>query len=257
MISRQHIAQWGTDHPWPFNDQIEQDLLLAQAICAIANDALLSDELVLRGGTAFHKLFLPEPLRYSEDLDYVRTTASGIGDVMKRLTALGNTLGYEVRTEMGKYPKVHWRYIAESGSRMKIKIEINTFERSPMLPLQRVPMSVASTYCQDEADVNTFQPEELIATKIRALYQRSKGRDLFDMWLALTSLSLDPHAIVDALPAYRPDGLTRESLTKNLQRKLTDAQFRDDIGGLVRKNIVNYDIDAAADLVERELIRLI
>jgi len=51
-------------------------------------------------------MFLPEPLRYSEDLDYVRTTAGGIGNVMKRLTALGRELGYKVNTKMSKYPKV-------------------------------------------------------------------------------------------------------------------------------------------------------
>lgn len=81
----------------------------------IADDPLLGGELVLRGGTAFHKLFLPEPYRYSEDLDFVRTTAGGIGDVMKRLTALGRELGFEVRTRMGMYPKVMWRFTFADG----------------------------------------------------------------------------------------------------------------------------------------------
>ena len=47
----------------------------------IANDGLLGQEIVLRGGTAFHKLFLPEPYRYSEDLDFVRTTTGAIGGI--------------------------------------------------------------------------------------------------------------------------------------------------------------------------------
>ena len=37
---------------------------------------------------------------------------------------------------------------------------------------------------------------ELIATKIRALYQRKKGRDLFYMWLGITELGLYGGAVV-------------------------------------------------------------
>lgn len=69
MISRSDITAWGLDHQWPETDQIEQDLLLSQAVCIIADDSFLKDELALRGGTAFHKLLMPEPYRYSEDLD--------------------------------------------------------------------------------------------------------------------------------------------------------------------------------------------
>lgn len=39
---------------------------------------LLGPELAFWGGTCLHKLHLPAPLRYSEDLDYVRSTYSGI-----------------------------------------------------------------------------------------------------------------------------------------------------------------------------------
>ena len=96
-------------------NQIERDLLLSQAMIEIANDDLLGEELVLRGGTAFHKLFLPEPYRYSEDLDFVRTTSGGLGEVMKGLTALGGELGFDARTKMGKFPKIYWRFAFEDG----------------------------------------------------------------------------------------------------------------------------------------------
>ena len=170
MITNQDIALWSIDHPWQSADQVEQDLLLSQAICMIANDPLLGGQLVLRGGTAYHKLFLPQPYRYSEDLDYIRTTSGGIGDVMKRLTSLGGELGYKVNTKMGMYPKVIWKFEHASGTSGKIKIEINTFERSPMLPLKAVRHAVESGYCSESASVPTFQVEELVATKLRAIY---------------------------------------------------------------------------------------
>lgn len=121
MMRRSDITQWGVEHPWQNENQIEQDLLLSMAMVEIANDPLLGSELVLRGGTAFHKLFLPEPYRYSEDLDFVRTSAGGIGDVMKRLTSLGRELGFDVRTKMGEFPKVYWRFAFEDGTSGKIK----------------------------------------------------------------------------------------------------------------------------------------
>lgn len=253
MITRQDIAGWSIGHPWRSEDQVEQDLLLAQAICEIANDPLLSEELILRGGTAFHKLFLPEPLRYSEDLDYVRTTAGGIGDVMKRLTALGRELGYKVNTKMGKYPKVIWRFDFASGTPGKIKVEINTFERSPMLPLAKVPFSVDSPYYEGSALVPTFQAEEIVATKLRALYQRSKGRDLFDLWLSLTVLELDPEAIIAAFPAYRPEGVTGALMEENLLAKLKDGGFCHDMDLLVRMGAPAYDPQAAGRMVIERL----
>lgn len=254
MITRQDIAHWSTGHPWQSEDQVEQDLLLSQAICEVANDPLLSDELVLRGGTAYHKLFLPEPLRYSEDLDYVRTTAGGIGDVMKRLTAMGRELGYKVNTKMGKYPKVIWKFGFASGTPGKIKVEINTFERSPMLPLTKVPFAADSPYFSGRASVPTFQVEELVATKLRALYQRSKGRDLYDLWLALTELELDSGAILAAFPAYRPEGVAGAMMEGNLLAKLADHGFCHDVDVLVRTDAPAYDPQAAGKLVIDELV---
>jgi len=79
MIPYDVITAHGVSHPWPTREQIEQDLLLDQAICEIYRDETLRGELVFRGGTALHKLFLPEPFRYSEDLDFVRTMSGGVG----------------------------------------------------------------------------------------------------------------------------------------------------------------------------------
>lgn len=257
MISRSQIANWRLEHDWLTDDQVEQDYLLSQAICEISNDSFLSNELVLRGGTAYHKLFLPKPVRYSEDLDYVRTREGAIGDIMKRLTVLGRKLGFDVRTKIGMHPKVLWRYISESGTNMKIKIEMNTYERSPMLELQRIQHSISTPYYETKADVLTFQVEELVATKIRALYQRSKGRDLFDLWLALEELSLDPEAIVQAFPAYRPEGMTKKNLIENLEAKLSDPQFRSDMNNLANLDGLSYNVDSASEIFIQKIARLL
>lgn len=82
MITQADIAHWQQRVPWPTLEQVEQDLVLSRLIVEIANHPLLGNELVFRGGTCLHKLWLDRPWRYSEDLDYVRRSAGGIGTVL-------------------------------------------------------------------------------------------------------------------------------------------------------------------------------
>ncbi len=255
MITRQDIAYWSVDHPWQTEDQIEQDLLLSQAICEIANDDILSRELVFRGGTAFQKLLLPEPYRFSEDLDYVRTSTGGIGGVMRCLSDLGMQLGYKVSTKMGKFPKVIWKFNFASGLEGKIKIEIDPFEHTPLYPINTKKYCTDSDYCKISAAVPTFQAEELMATKMRALYQRAKGRDLFDLWLALTVLNLESNKIIAAFPLYQPKDVTAQMMIRNLEHKLEDTQFCNDMNNLIRQNDVCYDPNSAGEIVISKLLK--
>ncbi|MCZ7576275.1 MAG: nucleotidyl transferase AbiEii/AbiGii toxin family protein [Dehalococcoidia bacterium] len=143
-------------------------------------------------------MHLAVPRRYSEDLDYVRASAGGIQPLTQAVTKVGESLGFEVRTQMSAQPKVYLRTTATSGEALRIKIEVNTHERTPALPLVRMTHDVRSSWFSGSANVQTFVPAELLATKIRALYQRKKGRDLFDLWLALTELKLGGDAIAAA-----------------------------------------------------------
>ena len=257
MIPRDAIVEWGFEHPWPEFDQIEQDILLSKAMIEISNDEVLGEELALRGGTAFHKLFMPKPYRYSEDLDYVRTTEGGIGDIMTELTDLGNKLGFNVKTRFGKYPKVIWRFISESGIPAKIKIEINTFERSPMYGFDYIDHEIETSYYSGKASVKTFQAPELIASKIRALYQRSKGRDLYDLWLAVTEYEVDVDKVIKAFSVYRPEGLTKDIVIDNLNIKLEDPQFLEGIKNLIRHDSPEYNpIEAGNIIISRLLERI-
>ena len=85
MIPAAAITQWGVTRPWPTRDQVEQDLLLARTIIAIYEHPLLKEELAFRGGTCLHQVHLSAPLRYSEDLDFVRTTHTPIGPIIDAL----------------------------------------------------------------------------------------------------------------------------------------------------------------------------
>jgi len=132
VIPRSAITEWGRLALWPAVDQVEQDLVLSRLIVELAGHPLLGDELVFRGGTCLHKVVLPEPLRYSEDLDYVRATHGPIGPILDAIRQLADRLGMDVNTDVSSYPKVRLRAPFESGAgRMRVKIEINTHETSP------------------------------------------------------------------------------------------------------------------------------
>jgi predicted nucleotidyltransferase component of viral defense system len=257
MIPYNDITAWGVSHPWPTREQIEQDLLLSKALCDIYANKILADELIFRGGTALHKVILPQPYRYSEDLDFVRSSAGAIGDIMKELTKLGKESGYTVKTRMGIFPKVFWHGIAQTGFALKIKIELNTYERSPALPLAKIIHTTRSNWFTGEAAVRVFQNEEIAATKLRALYQRAKGRDLFDLWVLTNEIGIDEDLVCQAFSEYRPEGYTSKKAIENLERKLDDVNFRDDIINMLYAEKSDYHIKkAAAQIIETYLVNL-
>lgn len=254
MITDADIAHWRSHVPWVDADQVEQDLVLSRVIVEIANDPVLGPELVFRGGTCFHKLWLDRPWRYSEDLDYVRSTAGGIGDVLSALRAIGERVGFErVNTAVGQHPKARFRSTFATGGPMTIKVEINTFERSPARPTVQRSYGVDSPWFTGEAAVPTFDLAELIATKIRALFQRKKGRDLFDLWLAVRHAGVAPSDIAACFEPYRPNGWSASRALDNLNAKLDDAQFVRDLDALIGELPEGYTIDDA-ERVARDVI---
>ena len=130
MIPTMHIIAWSRVAPWAAPRQVEQDLIISRAVVDLFDDEFLNEQLRFRGGTALHKLHFPSPLRYSEDIDLVRTTAGGIGPVLDRVRHVLGWLG-EARYEATRVaPKLMFRVEAEDGGEpLRLKVEINTRER--------------------------------------------------------------------------------------------------------------------------------
>jgi predicted nucleotidyltransferase component of viral defense system len=257
VIDRPALIAWRSKAPWPNPVQIEQDLLLSRLMIEIANDDVLGAELAMRGGTCLHKLHLPTPLRYSEDLDYVRATRTGVKPFTQALGRIADRLGLTVSSRQRSGQMVHVYFDAEPTEgigRIRIKIEMNIAETASHRPRTTVRHTVETSWWSGEADIPTFEPTELLATKLRALYQRSKGRDLFDLWLGLTVLEADPEEIVAGFNHYMGDAtFSYPELRDNLAAKLANPGFRHDLDALVTSTSPDYDLGSAADLVMREL----
>lgn len=256
MIPENSITAWSAYAPWSTRAQIEQDLLLSRLMIEISNSDYLGKDLIFRGGTCLHKLHLPTPYRYSEDLDYVRENTYGIKDTFTELDRIASNIGFSTSTELNKIPKFFMRTTATDGSNIKIKIEINAHERTFAHPRIRMKHTITSNWFTGSAEILTFQIEEMIATKIRALYQRRKGRDLFDLWLALNVLNLDPSEIISSFACYNP-GFTAKQSIANLREKLQKEDFRKDLSLMLINWPDDYQIDQAAEeLIEKILSRI-
>lgn len=256
MIPRGALTEWEARVPWPQLYQVEQDLILARLMIEIARNEVLGPEFVLRGGTCIHKLHLPEPLRYSEDLDYVRRTHSGIGQYLDALREIAADVGLEATNVDMSDQMVHMFLDAEPTvppGIIRVKIETNTVETEPFRPTITMPLAVESQWFQGTAEIPTYELEELMGTKLRALYQREKGRDLFDLWLVLRNRA-DSDEIVSAFHHYMgDDAFTYPQLRQNLRAKLDSDEFNADLETLIIDLPQDYGVTVAADLVMEQL----
>lgn len=142
---------------------------------------------------------------------------------------------------------------------MKLKIEINTREHFSVLGYSDQAFSVDSRWFAGRCTIRTYDLDELLGTKLRALYQRRKGRDLFDLWLGLSSGRVNPERIVLTLREYlKAEGLSvsRREFRENLAAKLETKSFLSDTANLLRPAIT-YDPRTAAHMIEKQLLNLL
>jgi len=245
MIPLAQIIQWRQTAPWADDMQVEQDLILSRAIVEIFSNPFLADQLAFRGGTALHKLFFSPAARYSEDIDLVRTSKGGIKEIVDALrNCLEPWLGQPKTRQTGQSFKLLFYFFPEISAsiKQKIKIEINIHENFSILNRLSKPFAVRSDWFNQEVGVNTFQLEELLATKLRALYERKKGRDAFDLWLAIKEQDFDPKKTIIVFSEYMARGnktITKKLFVDNLNLKLKDPAFLDDIEPLLAPRLKN------------------
>lgn len=262
MIPRDYITAWRTQVPWVEDSQVEQDLIISRTLVEIYSDRELASNLAFRGGTALHKLHFRSPARYSEDIDLVQVRAGAIGPALTALhKKLDPWLGEPQRDQSEGRVTLNYRFLSEDAPplRLRLKVEINSREHFTVFGYQKVSFRVDSRWFRGSAKIVTYELEELLATKLRALYQRRKGRDLFDLAIALETTKVDPERIVKAFGEYmHHEGhkVTRAQFERSLAAKFRNAQFVADIGPLLAASY-KYDREKAAEVVLNRLVALL
>jgi predicted nucleotidyltransferase component of viral defense system len=262
MIPANEIKAWSNVVPWITDEQIEQDLVICRSLIEIFSNEFLAENLVFRGGTALHKLFLQPQPRYSEDIDLVQKKAGPIKEIITQLQKSMSFLGEPVVKQKANNNTLVYRFNSESVTPvlLRLKIEINCREHFSVLGYTAKEFSVDSGWFKGSCNIQTYQLEEMIGTKVRALYQRRKGRDLFDLYKALTLASLNLEQVLTCYHEYMKyvvdNPPTQKQYMQNMELKMKDQEFLDDTVSLLRVE-EKYDCEKAYELIKANLLEKI
>jgi predicted nucleotidyltransferase component of viral defense system len=237
VIPLAHIQAWRAHAPWPDLRQVEQDLIICRALCDLFSAPALNGKIAFRGGTAIHKLLFAQPMRYSEDIDLVQTRAEPIGATVDAIRRALSWLGRCRREQTGHSMHLIFRFSPEADEQavLKLKVEINTREHDSLQGVRAYRCGIDNGWYRGKADIQSFTPEELFGTKLRALLQRRKNRDLFDLHHGLDQLGLDAGSLIANFEHYlalEGHPITRAMAEQRMLQKLTRS-LTDDIAPLL------------------------
>lgn len=273
-ITRQDILAHQAVVPWAAPYQVEQDLLLCRAMVALFEDAFLSRQIAMRGGTLLHKVHLAPTSRYSEDIDLVvvgdrpedhvrRAIRRVLKDVLGNPKAsVWDTLVLALRNAVQPSRVLRMTYslpsIIEPGRALGIVVEANVTERTPYRAVVEMPFGFPFRGGIIQARIKGYDIHEMLGTKMRAMFQRKRGRDLFDLYWALTKSSqpVDPAAIIESFQHYlQQEGTTagRAEFIAILDGHLKDRGFCSDMEPLLRAG-AHYDPQVAGDYIKANLL---
>lgn len=259
MIPINYITQWQKHAPWALQSQVEQDLVLSRALVLMYQNPLIQKSLAFRGGTALNKLYCNSSARYSEDIDLVQIHDAPIGDVMTAIReSIDPWLGKAKWKQTSRSVKFIYRFESEDQPSvpLRLKIEINTIESFSFLGFKEKNYTIDNRWFSGEAKIKTYDLEELMGTKFRALYQRAKGRDLYDLWMAITQLGVDCKKILEVFKHYNDQQdikISRAEYEKNLIDKETSQDFLTDAKHVLPAR-TPWDPNAAFQVVSDNLV---
>lgn len=183
-----------------------------------------------------------------ETIDKIREVLAFLGEPKVKQKESNNTLIFRFESEMAPFMPI------------RLKVETNCREHFSVLGITKFPFTVESQWYNDSCEITTYQLEELLGTKLRALYQRRKGRDLFDLYTAITQKDLKLDQILTCYRLYMNFVVaappTQKEFLLNMETKMQDAEFLGDTQLLLR-NGENYDPKKAYELVKVNLLEKI
>jgi predicted nucleotidyltransferase component of viral defense system len=262
MIPIKSIIEWQERGPWIKALRAEQDLVLSRILIELYSDPLIKRKLVLRGGSSLYKLFINFPVRYSETVELVQIEPGAIGPyvhaIRKKLDPWLGEPSWKIKT--GGITS-YYRFTPESSpnSEMQIKIKVSTQEYFSHFDPINIEYGMKNSWFSGSSRIKTYCLEELSGAKLRALYYRNKGRDLFDLFVIKDSF---PHLVLEKVIKSFPRFMNRNSLPilredfeENLLRKLEDPSFEGDIERLLPEQLhSNFDFKESAEMVFRDFI---
>lgn len=170
-------------------DTFEKVCRLADVLSFMQKDALLSDTLALKGGTAINLTIFDLPrLSVDIDMDYSKDVPreimlrerEQINDHIRKYMAAS---GYNLSLKSKQYHALDsfvYEYVNAGGMKDNLKIEINYMLRCHVFPVSR--RSLELPWNEKKFIVLSVDPMEIFSAKAVALLNRAAARDLYDMF---------------------------------------------------------------------------
>lgn len=199
MITKQEIMDFSREFSLPVNT-IEKDYVLGWLLAGIANHSELYKKWIFKGGTCLKKCYF-ETYRFSEDLDYTLINADHIDekflvDCFKQICGwIYEQVGIKILED-----KVHFEIYQNSAGKVsvegriyyigplqrrnnpfRIKLDLTNNEILVLPPALRDVHHPYSDKPQDGIKAYCYSFPEIFAEKIRALSERARPRDLYDV----------------------------------------------------------------------------
>jgi len=259
-LTRRDVLAHQAVVPWPNQRQVEQDLLLCRAMAALFGDTFLLTQIAMRGGTLLHKVHLPPASRFSEDIDLVVFGDRPDGHIEAAIRRV-------LRDQLGEPTDTIWDDLKlairnfAAGPNMVIVVEANLTEREPHRQIVPIPFEFTFRGSLVHAKLNAYDLNEMLGTKMRALFQRKRGRDLFDLYWALVAghAKVDPALVIESFLHYLKQeggGVARAEFIGILDAHLADPGFCSDMEQLLRVGLT-YDPQQAGVVVKDRLLNLL
>lgn len=148
--------------------------------------------MVLKGGTGVRKTYI-ENYRFSDDLDFTLLEDTNKENLKTQIVNAVRDAKEESEIEFGdeivleENPNgyevvVYFRILRGAGNPLRIKLDVTKPEKEMiLLPIQK--RKIIHPYSDEcKANISVYSLEEITAEKIRALFERVRPRDLYDVW---------------------------------------------------------------------------
>lgn len=195
MITRfdidERVREWSLRE-----DVVEKDYVLGWLLWGIGTDETLGLNWVFKGGTCLKKCYL-ETYRFSEDLDFTVIPGGPVRDeeikpVLKRVLARiqeASGIQFDDREPMlkthesGRYTqgRVYYRGPRNAPQAASIILDLSASEKVVRPTVLRDISHAFPDTLPAPAHVRCYSFEEVFAEKIRAMGERSRPRDLYDI----------------------------------------------------------------------------
>ena len=222
----------------------EKDYLLAIVLQLISSSPL-GEKLVFKGGTAIHHCYLKQ-YRFSEDLDFSSSqnpvSFEEVQDVLTSLDYLNIKKHYQSNATI-KIERL--LYTGPLGHPNSIKVEIDLLQ-NVLLPAKRLPYRATWGL---EFPVRVMDIREICAEKIRAMSDRARYRDFYDMFLILESHHLDLKEITSYIRQKEiRQPISKTSIIKNWEITIGEKE--------AEKKRIRFSLSVEDQLIEEMISAL-